>query len=125
MLAWLVKADQAADAKLLGRDSTWRSFARVMIAAELASSVGDDNILKMLILAADIDPDPGINMATVQEWASEAPRSRWAPPEHLRYRSCRDCSGPNYINMGELEFFWNKGYNLPFRCKSCRVARKN
>jgi len=124
-LAWLVKAeDQAADAKLRGIDRKWRSFSRVMMSAELVSSVGDGNILKALVLAAGIDPDPGINVAIVQEWAAEAPQSRWAPPEHLQYKSCCDCSQPNYMNMGELEFFWEKGYTLPRRCKSCRVARK-
>ena len=125
MLAWLIKEDKAAEAKLgRGRDRKWRSFARTMMAAELVTSMSDGNILKVLVLAADIDPDPNISVATLQEWAAEVPTSRWSPPEHLQYKSCRDCSQPNYLNMGEAEFFWDKGYALPPRCKSCRAVRK-
>ena len=123
-LAWLIKQDEAADVKLQGRDRKWRAFARVMMAAELVNVLGDGNILKVLVLAAEIDSDPAINVAMLQEWASEAPPKPWYPPEHLQYKTCRDCAQPNYINMGELEFFWGKGFNLPPRCKSCRAARK-
>ena len=37
---------------------------------------------------------------------------------------CRDCGGEFTFTAGEQEFFAQRGFSEPIRCKSCRDARK-
>lgn len=37
---------------------------------------------------------------------------------------CKDCGTEFDFTVGEQEFYAEKGYNEPLRCKSCRDARK-
>lgn len=37
---------------------------------------------------------------------------------------CTDCSKDLDLNKGQIDFFLNKGFELPKRCKSCRDKRK-
>ena len=53
VLAWLVDVDKTAASRLGPQEHKWRSFARVMMAAELVNYSTGGNILKALVLAAD------------------------------------------------------------------------
>lgn len=37
---------------------------------------------------------------------------------------CRDCGAEFTFSKNEQEFYAEKGFNAPVRCKSCRDARK-
>jgi hypothetical protein len=37
---------------------------------------------------------------------------------------CRDCGGEFVFTAGEQEFFAQRGFSEPIRCKSCRDVRK-
>lgn len=37
---------------------------------------------------------------------------------------CRDCGGEFVFTAGEQEFFVERGFSEPIRCKSCRDVRK-
>lgn len=37
---------------------------------------------------------------------------------------CRDCQGEFTFTAGEQEFYTEKGFSEPTRCKPCRQARK-
>jgi hypothetical protein len=37
---------------------------------------------------------------------------------------CRECGGEFTFTTGEQEFFTERGFSEPIRCKSCRDARK-
>jgi len=37
---------------------------------------------------------------------------------------CRDCGEEFVFTAGEQEFFSQRGFSEPIRCKSCRDARK-
>ena len=36
-----------------------------------------------------------------------------------------DCNTKYTLNSGEIDFYVQRGFDLPKRCKSCRTARKN
>ena len=38
--------------------------------------------------------------------------------------NCRDCKQPFIFTAGEQEFFAQKQFTTPSRCKGCRAARK-
>ena len=38
---------------------------------------------------------------------------------------CKDCGAEFVFTVGEQEFYKEKGFTEPFRCKECREARKN
>lgn len=38
---------------------------------------------------------------------------------------CKDCNEEFKLTVGEQEFFKEKGFSEPLRCKKCRQARKN
>ncbi len=38
--------------------------------------------------------------------------------------TCRDCGGGFVFTAGEQEFFAQRGFSEPIRCKSCRDVRK-
>jgi hypothetical protein len=38
--------------------------------------------------------------------------------------TCKDCGGNFIFTVGEQEFFQQKGFSEPVRCKPCRDARK-
>lgn len=38
---------------------------------------------------------------------------------------CKDCGQEFTFTAGEQEFYAERGYNEPQRCKSCRMAKKN
>jgi len=38
--------------------------------------------------------------------------------------TCKDCGGNFIFTVGEQEFFQQKGFSEPIRCKPCRDARK-
>jgi hypothetical protein len=44
----------------------------------------------------------------------------------LKYfsKKCSDCGESILLNIGELQFFVKKGFQLPKRCKCCRDKRK-
>lgn len=42
-----------------------------------------------------------------------------------RIGKCVDCKNEFYMMKGEVDFFEEKGFQLPKRCKSCRNKRKN
>lgn len=37
---------------------------------------------------------------------------------------CKDCGNSFTFSAGEQEFYNQKGFNAPVRCKKCREARK-
>lgn len=42
----------------------------------------------------------------------------------FQYRTCQDCGCTFPITQGEAEFYQDKGYELPKRCKDCRHKRR-
>ncbi len=38
---------------------------------------------------------------------------------------CKDCGQEFIFTVGEQEFYKEKGFSEPLRCKPCRDARKN
>ena len=38
--------------------------------------------------------------------------------------TCRDCGSEFTFTSGEQEFYTERGFSEPIRCKSCRDARK-
>jgi hypothetical protein len=47
------------------------------------------------------------------------------PPDHMVYKLCIDCHKfPSNRVCGECEYFWDKNFRLPKRCKKCSKASK-
>lgn len=44
--------------------------------------------------------------------------------ESSTIKTCKDCETEFSLNLGEIDFYNNKNYDLPKRCKSCRDKRK-
>lgn len=42
----------------------------------------------------------------------------------FQYRTCQDCGGTFPVTQGEAEFYQEKGYDLPKRCRDCRHRRR-
>ena len=38
--------------------------------------------------------------------------------------NCRDCKGPFIFTAGEQQFYEERGFSAPIRCKACRDAKK-
>lgn len=47
------------------------------------------------------------------------------PPDYMIYKLCTDCRNfPANRVSGECEYFWEKNYSFPTRCKRCSKAAK-
>lgn len=42
----------------------------------------------------------------------------------FQYRTCQDCGCTFPVTQGEAEFYQEKGYDRPKRCRDCRHRRR-
>lgn len=45
--------------------------------------------------------------------------------QHGHFMKCKDCGNPFYIMYDEEEWYTDRGFNIPKRCKTCRDKRRN